>query len=104
LKKVRVNITVDKNQLAKVKAALAPYGGKLSTLINNMFVDFTSGNLLERDKRIAVKTGFYIKVEDNVFMFLSRIKEKTDMSHSEIIADLIKFKIRKQKEEREYEK
>jgi hypothetical protein len=40
--KVRVNITLDKDNLEKVKKKLNLYGGKLSTLFNLYLTDFVS--------------------------------------------------------------
>jgi len=39
-KKVRVNITVDKEMLKKAKTKLGLFGGKLSTLFNAYLSDF----------------------------------------------------------------
>lgn len=40
--KIRVNITLDKDNLEKVKKKLNLYGGKLSTLFNLYLSDFVS--------------------------------------------------------------
>jgi len=40
VKKIRVNITVDKDKLEKAKKKLHLFGGKLSTLFNAYLVDF----------------------------------------------------------------
>lgn len=41
-KKIRVNITVDKDSLEKAKLKLDLFGGKLSTLFNAYLNDFVS--------------------------------------------------------------
>jgi predicted ribosome quality control (RQC) complex YloA/Tae2 family protein len=41
-KKIRVNITVDKEKLEKAKTKLGLFGGKLSTLFNAYLSDFVS--------------------------------------------------------------
>ena len=40
--KIRVNVTLDKDNLEKVKKKLNLYGGKLSTLFNLYLSDFVS--------------------------------------------------------------
>lgn len=40
--KIRVNITVDKNNLEKAKTKLKLFGGKLSTLFDAYLADFIS--------------------------------------------------------------
>ncbi|MBX4196706.1 hypothetical protein KW805_03900 [Candidatus Pacearchaeota archaeon] len=42
MKKIRVNITVDKATLEKAKTKLNLFGGKLSTLFNAYLADFVS--------------------------------------------------------------
>ncbi|MBX4212121.1 hypothetical protein KW787_01545 [Candidatus Pacearchaeota archaeon] len=42
MKKIRVNITVDKSNLDKAKTKLNLFGGKLSTLFNAYLADFVS--------------------------------------------------------------
>ncbi|MEM4271707.1 MAG: hypothetical protein QXD13_01305 [Candidatus Pacearchaeota archaeon] len=39
-KKIRINITVDADNLAKAKTKLSMFGGKLSTLFNAYLADF----------------------------------------------------------------
>lgn len=46
-KKVRVNITVDKDKLDKAKKKLDLFGGKLSTLFNAYLSDFVES--MEKD-------------------------------------------------------
>jgi len=41
-KKIRINITVDKDKLEKAKTKLGLFGGKLSTLFNAYLSDFVS--------------------------------------------------------------
>ena len=66
-KKIRVNITVDKDVLTKAKTKLHLFGGKLSTLFNAYLLDFVESmdkdysanqkNILDRinvlEKRIS---------------------------------------------------
>lgn len=46
-KKIRVNITVDKEELEKAKKKLELFGGKLSTLFNSYLRDFVTS--IDRD-------------------------------------------------------
>ena len=46
-KKIRVNITVDKELLGKAKTRLELFGGKVSTLFNSYLNDFVS--TIDRD-------------------------------------------------------
>ncbi len=48
-KKIRVNITVDKELLDKAKTKLDLFGGKLSTLFNSYLFDFVNS----MDKKIG---------------------------------------------------
>ncbi len=56
-KKIRVNITVDKELLKKAKTKLNLFGGKLSTLFNAYLADFVES--MEKnysdDKRVILK-------------------------------------------------
>lgn len=57
-KKVRVNITVDKEKLDKVKSRLHLFGGKLSTLFNAYLDDFIESmdkNFSTASKDMAIK-------------------------------------------------
>ena len=47
MKKIRVNITVDKDKLDKAKTKLSLFGGKLSTLFNAYLDDFIES--MEKD-------------------------------------------------------
>lgn len=58
-KKIRVNITVDKEMLERAKTKLGMFGGKLSTLFNAYLRDFVSsmdkkpeGNYKELEERV----------------------------------------------------
>jgi len=42
MNKIRINITVDKENLEKAKTKLKLFGGKLSTLFNAYLTDFVS--------------------------------------------------------------
>lgn len=57
-KKIRVNITVDKDKLDKVKSRLHLFGGKLSTLFNAYLDDFIESmdkNFSTTSKDMAIK-------------------------------------------------
>jgi hypothetical protein len=71
-KKVRVNITVDKNNLDKAKTKLRLFGGKLSTLFDAYLNDFvkTIGKTPESTqedllKRIKILEKRVDKIEEN---------------------------------------
>jgi hypothetical protein len=57
-KKIRVNITVDSENLEKAKKKLNLFGGKLSTLFNLYLSDFVEGmnkNITDSNKEIISK-------------------------------------------------
>ena len=66
MKKVRVNITVDKDKLEKAKTKLNLFGGKLSTLFNAYLSEFVES----MDKKID-SGDFSKKIKD----LESRIKK-----------------------------
>jgi hypothetical protein len=45
LMKVQRNITLDKEEINKVENKIKPYGGKLSTLLNNLLKKFNLGEI-----------------------------------------------------------
>jgi hypothetical protein len=57
-KKIRVNITLDKDKLEKAKTKLSLFGGKLSTLFNlylSDFIDSMDKNISDTNKEISIK-------------------------------------------------
>ena len=75
-KKIRVNITVDKDNLEKAKKKLNLFGGKLSTLFNLYLSDFVDGmnkNISDSNKEIVSKLSDFEnrikKIEERIRSF-----------------------------------
>ena len=60
MKKVRVNITVDKDKLEKAKKKLHLFGGKLSTLFNAYLADFVKSI----DRKISDEVNLKSRVRE----------------------------------------
>jgi len=72
-KKMRVNITVDKDLLDKAKSKLNMFGGKVSTLFNSYLRDFVnsmeknySDNYREQEKKIRELEDKIKKIENEM--------------------------------------
>lgn len=72
-KKIRVNITVDKEMLDKAKTKLDMFGGKLSTLFNAYLSDFVT----TMDKKFNENQKSLSKKVEELEERLRRIEKKS---------------------------
>ena len=66
MNKIRVNITVDKNNLEKAKKKLKLFGGKLSTLFDAYLTEFVESMDKEYGHQQKLLVGKIKEIEDKI--------------------------------------